>query len=65
MPSSMTYPEGLEKNRCPTCGAEVEEPITPGQTNYCSYRGHNPDRGHGPWYPEELITDEDDYEWCI
>lgn len=48
----------LAKNVCPICGHEFYEVK---ELNVCKH--------HGPWTEaftrEELITDEDDYAWCL
>ena len=48
----------MEKDQCPICGAQIEE-MTVGQTIYC------PEHKHGPFFPEELIDDDEDYAWCV
>jgi len=48
-----------KKDQCPICGAQIEE-VTEDQTNYCSQLDC-----HGPFFPEELISEDDDYAWCL
>lgn len=52
-----SYGEILPKDRCPICG-ECFDPVK--EVNVCTNSGG----GTRTFSPEDLITENDDYEWC-
>lgn len=63
----------LAKDRCPVCGKQFDQVA---EINVCRYTPDSSirlDRNtlllHHPYSnyftPEDLITEEDDYEWCV
>lgn len=51
---------GLEKNQCPVCGYRFYDDVH--EFNICP-KGH---QAHGEVFtPEQLITEDDDYLYCV
>lgn len=64
--STYTQPDGsklvLDRDCCPICGTAFEV-VT--ESNTCNYGVNRRGQPHGPFSPDELITEEDDYAWCL
>ena len=49
-----------DRDGCPVCGHLIEE-VTKGRNNYCC----DTVPYHGPFTPEELIGEDEDYAWVL
>jgi rubredoxin len=54
----LLFSGGLPRNRCPICGHEFDEVKA---VNVCPTIHY----GEQEFTPDDLITDDDDYAWCI
>lgn len=50
---------GLPKCRCHICGHEFDPVL---EVNVCPRAPHY---GESSYTPEDLITEDDDYAWCV